>query len=95
MDLLNRIDIMVDEIVEKYVTEEKVIKTNAGDIIVIHTSFAYDKPQITQLKSSEIKGYFSEDNGFDEKNLKEVMKMKSNDHKTIGDGPDSVVVVKI
>jgi hypothetical protein len=84
---------MIDKYVGKNLTEEKVISINGGYTIVIHTSHAYDKPQITILKPNEVKDYFSDDNGFEDADLKKVQKMKTNDHIWVG-GDEGVVVVK-
>jgi hypothetical protein len=74
---------------KNYLKESTKIKN--PDYVVLHTSVEYE-PMATGLATNELKKYFSEDNGFDEDELKNIQKMKTGEvYKEIY----SIIIVKL
>lgn len=60
----------------KNITEEKKIALKDNDYIVLHFSGNY-QPSLTIVKSSEFNSYFSEDMGFEVRDIKRIKKLDS------------------
>lgn len=75
---INQISGILENIKKENITEEKKIAVKDGDYIVIHFSGNY-QPSVTIVKSSEFNNYFSEDMGFEVRDIKHIKNLKSGD----------------
>ena len=73
---INQISGILENIKKENITEEKKISVKDGDYIVIHFSGNY-QPSVTIVKSSEFNNYFSEDNGFEIRDIKYIKNLDS------------------
>ena len=73
---INQISGILENIKKENITEEKKISVKDNDYIVIHFSGNY-QPSVTIVKSSEFNNYFSEDNGFEIRDIKYIKNLDS------------------
>ena len=73
---INQISGILENIKKENITEEKKISVKDNDYIVIHFSGNY-QPSVTIVKSSEFNNYFSEDNGFEIRDIKHIKNLDS------------------
>ena len=73
---INQISGILENIKKENITEEKKIAVKDNDYIVIHFSGNY-QPSVTIVKSSEFNNYFSEDNGFEIRDIKHIKNLNS------------------
>lgn len=73
---INQISGILENIKKENITEEKKISVKDNDYIVIHFSGNY-QPSVTIVKSSEFNNYFSEDNGFEIRDIKHIKNLNS------------------
>ena len=69
--------------------EEKKISVKNGDTLVIHFAGNY-QPSITIVKPSEFNNYFSEDNGFEAGDIKDLKSLEGG--QTYQDLEDIIVI---
>jgi hypothetical protein len=76
-----------------YLNEKNGKKLKGSDFAILHTADEYETC-MTGLKTSEMKGYFTEDNGFDpdDKDLAKILKLKIGQSYT---ELSSIVVVRL
>lgn len=86
---VNQIAEILETIKKENITEEKKISVKNGDYIVIHFGGNY-QPSITIVKSSEFNNYFSEDNGFEAGDLKNLKRIEGG--QTYQDLEDIIVI---
>ena len=86
---VNQIAEILEIIKKENITEEKKISVKNNDFIIIHFSGNY-QPSITILKPSEFNNYFSEDNGFEARDIKNLKRLEGG--QTYSDLEDIIVI---
>jgi hypothetical protein len=73
-------------------SEKKLGKGTKGDVVVIHTTKAYDG-QVALVAKKDIQSYFSEDNGFEEHDAGTVSSLTSGKTYSIGAMKNDEIIV--